>query len=60
MNIQFPSHEEIQAAFKGGEADVVALFDKVGQQLGGCPRIRLRNEQHLTGSEKFKKSWGQI
>jgi transposase len=33
MNIQFPSHEEIQAAFKGGEADVVALFDKVGQQI---------------------------
>ena len=28
-----PSHEEIQAAFKGGEADVVALFDKVGQQI---------------------------
>jgi transposase len=33
MNIQFPSHEEIQAAFKRGEAGVVALFDKVGQQL---------------------------
>ena len=35
MNIQFPRHEEIQAAFKGGEADVVALFDKVGQQIVG-------------------------
>lgn len=35
MNIQFPSHEEIQAAFKGGEADVVTLFDKVGQQIIG-------------------------
>lgn len=33
MNIQIPSHEEIQAAFKRGEADVVALFDKVSQQI---------------------------
>jgi transposase len=33
MNIQIPCHEEIQAAFKRGEADVVALFDKVSQQI---------------------------
>src|SRR5664280_598669 len=33
MNIQIPSHEEIQAAFKKGEANVVALFDKVSQQI---------------------------
>jgi hypothetical protein len=33
MNIQIPSHEEIQAAFKRGEADVVALFDKVTLQI---------------------------
>jgi transposase len=33
MNIQIPSHEEIQAAFKRGEADVIALFDKVSQQI---------------------------
>ena len=33
MNIQIPSHDEIQAAFKRGEADVVALFAKVSQQI---------------------------
>src|SRR5664280_3557622 len=33
MNIQIPSHEEIQAAFKKGEANVVALFDKVSLQI---------------------------
>jgi len=33
MNIQIPSHEEIQVAFKKGEANVVALFDKVSQQI---------------------------
>jgi hypothetical protein len=33
MNIQIPSHEEIQATFKRCEADVVALFDKVSLQI---------------------------
>jgi hypothetical protein len=33
MNIQIPSHDEIQAAFKRGETDIVALFAKVSQQI---------------------------
>ena len=33
MNIQIPSHDEIQAAFKRGEADVVALFAKISLQI---------------------------
>ena len=33
MNIQIPSHKDIQAAFKRGEADVIALFAKVSQQI---------------------------
>jgi hypothetical protein len=33
MNIQIPSHDEIQAAFKKGETDIVALFAKVNQQI---------------------------
>lgn len=33
MNLQLPSLDEIQVAFKQGEADVVALFDKVSLQI---------------------------
>lgn len=33
MNIQIPSKEEIQAAFRRGEADVLALFDKMSLQI---------------------------
>jgi len=33
MNLQLPSLDEIQAAFKQGEAEVVALFDKVSLQI---------------------------
>jgi transposase len=33
MNIQIPSHDEIQAAFKRGETDIVALFAKMSQQI---------------------------
>jgi hypothetical protein len=33
MNLQLPRHDEIQTAFKRGEADVVTLFDKVSLQI---------------------------
>ncbi len=33
MNIQIPSHEEIQKAFAEGEEAILALFDKFGAQV---------------------------
>lgn len=35
MNIQIPSHEEIQKAYAEGEKAIVALFDKISGQLTG-------------------------
>ena len=33
MNIQIPSHENIKKSFRQGEDEVVALFDKLSEQL---------------------------